>query len=162
MSKHVLVTGGAGFIGSHLCEHLLESGDSVTVLDDFSTGRRENLAGFKESLRIVEGSVTDPAAIASAAKGVDAIVHLAALPSVARSVEAPLESHEKCTTATVMVLDHARKNGLRVVYAGSSSAYGDQEAPAKQYELAGLTAADIVRTALSALGQEIAETPVRA
>lgn len=135
MSERYLVTGGAGFIGSHLTEHLLRAGHAVTVLDNFSTGKRENLAGLRGSLEIVAGSITDEAAVARAAQGVSGIFHLAALPSVARSVEAPLESHEANVLGTARVLDHARRAKLKVVYAGSSSAYGDNDAPAKREDL---------------------------
>jgi UDP-glucose 4-epimerase len=129
VSRRVLVTGGAGFIGSHVVELLERSGREVTVLDDLSTGKRGNLDGRKA--RFVHGSILDPVAVADAFNDVDRVVHLAALPSVARSVERPLDSHHACATGTLMVLDAARQRGARVVYAGSSSAYGDQEAPRK-------------------------------
>ena len=141
MTQRYLVTGGAGFIGSHVVEHLLQRGRAVTVLDNFSTGRRENLeqvlgaAGDARDVRIVEGCVTCPHDVASAAEGVDGIVHLAALPSVVRSVEAPLDSHHHNTTGTATVLDHARRQGTKVVYAGSSSAYGDQDVDSKHEDL---------------------------
>jgi UDP-glucose 4-epimerase len=123
----VLVTGGAGFLGSHVCERLCRDGRSVVVLDDLSTGRRDNLAGFRSDLvEFVEGSIVDPTAVERAMQGVDKVVHLAALPSVARSVDRPLQSHEACATGTVNVLFAAQRAGARVVYAGSSSAYGDQ------------------------------------
>jgi UDP-glucose 4-epimerase len=124
MSELCLVTGGAGFIGSHLVDALVAQGQRVRVLDDFSTGLRENLAQHR-NLDIVEGSLTDPAAVAKAAAGVQVVYHLGALASVARSVEAPLISHAACATGTLNVLDAARKAGVRrVVYAASSSAYG--------------------------------------
>lgn len=129
MSGRVLVTGGAGFIGSHVVETLEGQGRDVTVIDDLSTGRRGNLAGRRA--RFVHGSITDPAALADAFADVRKVVHLAALPSVARSVERPVDTHHACATGTLMVLDAARQRGARVVYAGSSSAYGDQEAPSK-------------------------------
>ncbi len=125
----VLVTGGAGFIGSHVCELLTGQGRSVVVLDDFCTGKRDNLAGMP--VEVVEGSVADPAAVAAAMRGVDKVVHLAALPSVVRSVEDPLATHHACATGTLNVLHAARAVGARVVYAGSSSAYGDQDVLAK-------------------------------
>ena len=121
-----LVTGGAGFIGSHLVERLLESQHSVRVLDNFSTGKADNLARVRDRIEIVQGSVTDPAIVQVAVKGADWIAHLAALPSVQRSVEDPLSSHEVCATGTLNVLNAARLCGTRrVVYAASSSAYGD-------------------------------------
>ncbi len=133
--KRYLVTGGAGFIGSHLTEHLLQHGDAVTVLDNYSSGSPSNLEGFEGDLRIVEGSVTDPAAVRGAIEGVDGVFHLAAVPSVVRSVEAPLESHEQNVTGALHVLDAAREVGARVVYAGSSSAYGDDQTEAKHENL---------------------------
>jgi UDP-glucose 4-epimerase len=133
VSERVLVTGGAGFIGSHLCELLCREGRDVVVLDDLSTGARDNLAGLR--VTFVEGSVTDAAAVAKAIAGAKAVVHLAALPSVARSVERPLDSHHACATGTLVVLDAARTAGARVVYAGSSSAYGNQEALHKHEDL---------------------------
>ncbi|MFN9756214.1 MAG: NAD-dependent epimerase/dehydratase family protein [Planctomycetota bacterium] len=133
MTRLVLVTGGAGFIGSHVVEMLERSGRDVTVLDDLSTGKRANLDGRKA--RFVHGSILDPVAVADAFTDVDRVVHLAALPSVARSVERPLDSHHACATGQLMGLDAARQRGARVVYAGSSSAYGDQQAPSKREDL---------------------------
>src|SRR5262245_39830277 len=125
MSDLCLVTGGAGFIGSHLVDGLVRAGRSVRVLDDFSTGLRENLAHHGSKIDVIEGSITDPAAVAKAVRGAKHVFHLGALASVARSVEAPLVSHAACATGTVTVLDEARKAGVkRVVYAASSSAYG--------------------------------------
>ena len=124
--RKALVTGGAGFIGSHLTEGLLKAGNQVVVLDDLSTGRESNLAAVRSQVNLIQGSITDPKAVAEAVKGVEVIFHLAALPSVQRSVEAPLLSHEACATGTLNVLEAARHAGvLRVVYAASSSAYGD-------------------------------------
>jgi len=122
-----LVTGGAGFIGSHLARKLLERGCGVTVLDDFSTGKRENLDGVTGDLEVLTGSVTDGAAVDRAMRGVNRVAHLAALPSVVRSIERPLDTHHACTTGCVQVLHAAQRAGARVVYAGSSSAYGDQD-----------------------------------
>jgi UDP-glucose 4-epimerase len=143
MSERFLVTGGAGFIGSHVTEHLLRDGQAVTVLDNFSTGKRANLdqalaaAGGDAAARltVVEGCVTSAEDVARAADGVAGIVHLAALPSVVRSVEDPLDSHHHNVTGTVQVLDRARRIGAKVVYAGSSSAYGDQEEEFKHEEM---------------------------
>ncbi|MCA8975899.1 MAG: SDR family NAD(P)-dependent oxidoreductase [Planctomycetes bacterium] len=138
MSGRVLITGGAGFIGSHLVERLCRDGRAVVVLDDLSTGRRENLTGLEQEgcrFEFVEGSITDAATVARAMQGVDGVIHLAALPSVARSVERPLDSHLACATGTITVLDAARRNRARVVYAGSSSAYGNQQAEYKQEDL---------------------------
>jgi UDP-glucose 4-epimerase len=121
-----LVTGGAGFIGSHLTEALAARGHLVRVLDDLSTGRRENLAAVADRVELLVGSVTDPDAVAAAVKEVQWVFHLAALPSVQRSVEAPEPTHEACASGTLQVLSAARRAGVRrLVYAASSSAYGD-------------------------------------
>lgn len=125
---HYVVTGGAGFIGSHLVEHLVTAvgGHRVTVLDNFSTGKRENLAPWLDRIRVVEGSVTDPDACREAIAGADFVLHQAALPSVPRSLRDPMASHEANTTGTLNVLIAARDARVkRVVYAASSSAYGN-------------------------------------
>jgi len=120
-----LVTGGAGFIGSHLVEHLVGEGHDVVVLDDFSTGKRENLASFR-GVEVVEGSVTDPATCARACRSVDYVLHQAALASVPRSLRDPVATHQANATGTLNVLLAARDAGVRrVVYAASSSAYGN-------------------------------------
>ena len=125
MTDLALVTGGAGFIGSHLVDALVRRGQPVRVLDDFSTGLRDNLAHHGTKIEIVDGSITDPATVEKAVRGAKTVYHLGALASVARSVEAPLVSHAACATGTLAVLDGARKAGVkRVVYAASSSAYG--------------------------------------
>jgi UDP-glucose 4-epimerase len=123
MDELCLVTGGGGFIGSHLVDALLASGSRVRVLDDFSTGLRANLDS--KNIEPIEGSLTDPAAVQRAVEGAGVVYHLGALASVARSVENPLATHAACATGTLHVLDAARKCGVRrVVYAASSSAYG--------------------------------------
>jgi len=129
LSDKVLVTGGAGFIGSHVCAQLRNQGRAVVVLDDLSTGFASNLEGL--GVEFVRGSVLDEQALHSAMRGVDKIVHLAALPSVARSVEEPLATHHACATGTLLVLRAARAAGARMVYGASSSAYGDQAAMQK-------------------------------
>jgi UDP-glucose 4-epimerase len=130
-----LVTGGGGFIGSHIVEGLLRRGHRVRVLDDYSTGARHNLAavraqlsgaGLDFSLEAVEGSILDAEALAAVTADVDYIFHQAALPSVAFSVEYPVESNRVNVEGTLRVLVAARDAGAkRVIYAGSSSAYGD-------------------------------------
>jgi UDP-glucose 4-epimerase len=121
MAGVALVTGGAGFIGSHLVDALRASGP-VRALDDLSTGIANNLPGGVE---LVMGDVSDPRVCEEAVRGVEVVYHLAALASVQRSVEAPLESHQVCATGTLNILDAARRHGVRrVVYAGSASAYG--------------------------------------
>jgi UDP-glucose 4-epimerase len=131
--RRFLVTGGAGFIGSHLAETLVARGDRVRVLDNFSTGRLDNLRTFKAGIEIVEGDVTDSQKVAAAVADVDCIFHQAALASVPRSIEKPLDTHAACVTGTVVLLDAARRAGVRrVVYAASSSAYGDQPTSSKR------------------------------
>jgi UDP-glucose 4-epimerase len=125
MKPLCLVTGGAGFIGSHLVEALVAGGWPVRVLDDLSTGVPNNLAGLSPAPEVVTGDVGDPAAVHRAMQGAGVVFHLAALASVQRSVEAPADSHRICATGTLHVLDSARRCGVRrVVYAGSASAYG--------------------------------------
>jgi nucleoside-diphosphate-sugar epimerase len=121
-----LVTGGAGFIGSHLTDALVAAGHTVRVLDNFSTGKRENLAGVRSRIQLMEGDITDPGAVRVAVRGVEVVYHQAALASVPRSVADPLATHAACATGTLNVLVAARDAKVRrVVYAASSSAYGD-------------------------------------
>ncbi|MDB5309372.1 MAG: biosynthesis protein WbpP [Gemmataceae bacterium] len=135
MRKLSLVTGGAGFIGSHLVDHLIRSGRRVRVLDDFSTGSRDNLAAHGDRVEVVQGTLTDPVTVAAAVAGVGVVYHLGALASVARSVQNPAATHGACATGTLHVLDAARRSGVRrVVYAASSSAYGGRGADGAQHE----------------------------
>jgi UDP-glucose 4-epimerase len=128
----ILVTGGAGFIGSHLVAALVKRGDQVRVLDNFSTGRRENLGENAAKVELIEADLNDAAAVGRAVAGCEVVFHEAALASVPRSVEKPLETHAACASGTLNVLDQARRAGVRrVVYAGSSSAYGNQPTPRK-------------------------------
>ncbi|MEX2016365.1 MAG: SDR family oxidoreductase, partial [Candidatus Hydrogenedentales bacterium] len=121
-----LVTGGAGFIGSHLIERLLAEKRDVTVLDDFSTGRRENIAPFLHGIRFIEGSISDPAICRKATEGVEFVLHQAALGSVPRSVVDPVTTNDVNANGTLNLLIAAKEAGVqRFVYAGSSSAYGD-------------------------------------
>ncbi len=124
--KLALVTGGAGFIGSHLVEGLLARGYAVRVLDNFATGTRDNLALVADRVEIIEGDVRNLTTVHSAMRNVEVAFHQAALPSVQRSVVNPLESNDINITGTLNVLIAARDAGVRrVVYAASSSAYGD-------------------------------------
>jgi len=128
-----LVTGGAGFIGSHIATALVERGDDVRVFDNFSSGSRHNLAHVNGELEIVEGDLLNAADIERAVVGIGVIFHEAALASVPRSVEAPLDTHGVCVTGTLQLLDAALKAGVkRVVFAGSSSVYGNQPAMSKR------------------------------
>jgi UDP-glucose 4-epimerase len=128
-----LVTGGAGFIGSHLVEALLARGDKVRVLDNFATGKLDNLVAVADEVELISGDVRDEAAVARAVAGCEVVFHQAALASVPRSVEDPLGTHATCATGTLVVLHEARKAGVRrLVYAASSSAYGNQPQPQKR------------------------------
>jgi nucleoside-diphosphate-sugar epimerase len=121
-----LITGGAGFIGSHLVEYLAGRGADVVVIDDFSTGKRENLAPLQDRIELVEGTLLDREACARAVRGVDYVLHQAAVPSVPRSVADPIGNHQANITATLNVLIAARDAQVkRFVYAASSSAYGN-------------------------------------
>lgn len=124
MAKY-LVTGGAGFIGSHLVAELLRRGERVRILDDFSTGRRENVPDDSE-IELEEGDVADETAARRAVQGCDFVLHQAAIPSVPRSVRNPIASNHANINGTLMILTAARDAGVkRLVFAGSSSAYGD-------------------------------------
>jgi UDP-glucose 4-epimerase len=124
----VLVTGGAGFIGSHLVEALLARGRTVRVVDNLSTGHRSNLDHLERSFEWLEGDLADFEVCRAAVEGVSDVLHQAAIPSVPRSVLEPLQSHESGPTATLNLLEAARMAGARrFVFAASSSAYGDTE-----------------------------------
>ena len=121
-----LVTGGAGFIGSHITTALVKRGEKVRVLDDLSTGFADNLQSVIKELEFVEGDVVDSQTVAAAVKGVDCIFHQAALASVPMSIDNPMETNRVCVNGTLNVLNQARQAGVRrVVYAASSSVYGD-------------------------------------
>jgi len=122
----VLVTGGGGFIGHHLVRTLLEQGDEVSVIDDFSTGRRDRLQPYEGAIRLIEGDIRDASALDLAIEGCSVVLHEAALPSVARSVRDPRLSNEVSTSGSIEVMLAAHRAGVgRVVLAGSSSIYGD-------------------------------------
>lgn len=122
-----LVTGGAGFIGSHLATALVKRGDSVRVLDNLVTGSRSNLAQINDQIEFLEGDVTDRVAVERAVEGAEIIYHQAALASVPWSVRRPLDTNAACVTGTLNLLDAAREAKVRrLVYAGSSSVYGNE------------------------------------
>ncbi len=123
-----LVTGGAGFIGSNLAEALVAEGNQVRVLDNFSTGRPENLAGLEGRVELIEGDIRDYWTVVKAVDGIDYILHQAALASVPRSVNNPLTSNEANINGTVHILEAAKNAGVKkVVIASSSSVYGESE-----------------------------------
>lgn len=128
LTTNFLVTGGAGFIGSNLADELIKQGGKVTILDNLVTGFRENLEEIKGDFEFVEGDLNDDDKLLKSLARVDIIFHQAALPSVPRSVENPVETHQACVNGTFNLLLKAKENGVRrVVYAASSSAYGNQE-----------------------------------
>ena len=133
---HYLVTGGAGFIGSNIVEALLEKGEKVRVVDNFSTGKRENIVPFIERIELMEADILDLDTMKEACKGIDYILHQAALPSVPRSVADPISSNRVNVDGTVNILWAAKEAGVkRVVYASSSSVYGNQPTLPKQEDM---------------------------
>ncbi len=123
-----LITGGAGFIGSNLARYVLGKGHDVVVLDNFATGKRENLTEILDKITLIEGDIRDRAIVDKAVQGCTAIFHEGALGSVPRSVDNPVLSHDVNVNGTLTVLESARANGVkRIVFAASSSAYGEQE-----------------------------------
>lgn len=126
MGSSCLVTGGAGFIGSSLVRALLARGDRVRVLDNFFSGKRENLTDVAGDIELIEGDIRDEATLGRALVGIELVFHQAAIPSVPRSLVDPIASHDANATGTLRVLHGAKRAGVRrVVYAASSSAYGD-------------------------------------
>jgi UDP-glucose 4-epimerase len=140
--RKALVTGGAGFIGSHLTDRLVSEGWSVTVLDDLSSGHVENLRGSEgPRLRFIRGTITNGAALDDALAGITHVFHLAALPSVPRSIEKPVETNDVNVSGTLLLLDKCRRHrGLeRFVLTSSSSVYGDTPTLPKIEHMAGTT-----------------------
>jgi len=136
LSGITLVTGGAGFIGSHIAQGLAASGARVRVIDDLSTGHRENLEEIGGEIDFHQASLADEKALRRALEDVELVFHEAAIPSVPRSVKNPVETHVACVDATFSLLNAAReKNVRRIVYAASSSAYGDQPVLPKEEEM---------------------------
>ena len=137
MSDLFLVTGGAGFIGSHIVERLVERGERVRVVDNLCTGKIERLTSVRSAIDFVEADLADPQVCERAVDGVSYVLHQAAIPSVQRSIRDPLASHRANVTATLNLLESCRTAGVRrVVYAGSSSAYGNTAALPKQEDMA--------------------------
>src|SRR5215203_7530493 len=127
ITTKVLVTGGAGFIGSNLADELIREGAKVSIIDNLVTGFRENLEEIAGNFEFIEGDLNDDEALRKAVEGVEIVFHQAALPSVPRSVENPLETHQACVNGTFNLLIKSKDAGVRrVIYAASSSAYGDQ------------------------------------
>ena len=136
LSGIALVTGGAGFIGSHIAAALVGQGARVRIIDDFSTGHRENIDEIGGEVDFIQASLSDGKKLASALENVELVFHEAAIPSVPRSVEKPFETHEASVNATFSLLLAARDRGVRrVIYAASSSAYGDQLQSPKQEDM---------------------------
>jgi UDP-glucose 4-epimerase len=134
--KRWLVTGGAGFIGSHLVEALVARGEQVRVLDNFSTGRWENLSAVQDRIEVIEGDIRDPQILRQAMDGVGVVAHLAAVVSVERSLQNPQETADVNTGGTLNLLEAARQAGVyRFLFASSAAVYGDHSQLPLQEEL---------------------------
>jgi len=136
--QRIIVTGGAGFIGSHLAEELVRRGYQVTILDDLSTGKVENIKPLmtNSDVRFIKGSVTDLPLLQKLLQNVDYVFHLAAIPSVSQSIENPLASHNVSVTGALNMLLAAKENKVKkVIYASSSSVYGDTPALPKREDM---------------------------
>jgi nucleoside-diphosphate-sugar epimerase len=128
LTTKVLVTGGAGFIGSNLTEELIRQGAKVVILDNLVTGFKENLEEIKGDFDFIEGDINDDDKLKKSLEGVEIVFHQAALPSVPRSVDNPAETHQACVNGTFNLLSKSKENKVRrVIYAASSSAYGNQK-----------------------------------
>jgi len=139
MARSCLVTGGAGFIGSHLAEELVRRGCDVRILDNFSTGKGENLASFRASIELVEGDIRDLRTCRAAVRGVDYVFHEAALASVPLSVEDPFQTNDINVGGTLNMLWAAKEGGVkRLVFASSTSIYGDNPDLPKREEMSGV------------------------
>jgi UDP-glucose 4-epimerase len=126
MQERYLITGGAGFIGSNIAHRLVEQGHFVRIIDNFSTGKRENIADITDKIDLIEGDIRYLNTVNRAMDGIDYVIHQAALPSVPRSVETPIESNDVNINGTLNILYAAKEAKVkRLVYAASSSAYGD-------------------------------------
>ncbi len=165
ITSKVLVTGGAGFIGSNLADELIRQGARVSIIDNFTTGFRENLEEIQGDFDFIEGDINDDLAVKNAIEGSEVIFHQAALPSVPRSVENPEETHRVCVNGTLNLLIKAREAGVRrFIYAASSSAYGNQPTlpkvetmrpdPLSPYAVAKLTGEHYCRAFHSVYGLE--------
>lgn len=151
--SRVLVTGGAGFIGAHLAERLLEEGYAVRVLDNFATGRRSNLEGVAAEIELVEGDIQSYERVTTAVRGCELVFHQAALPSVPRSIQDPLTTTGVNVTGTLNVLLASRDEGVgRVVYASSSSVYGANPELPKRETMPALPMAPYAVSKLAAEG----------
>ena len=165
ITTKVLVTGGAGFIGSNLADELIRQGARVSIIDNFGTGFRENLEEINGDFDFIEGDINDDVAVKKAIEGCEVVFHEAALPSVPRSVDNPAETHHACVNGTLNLLIKAKDAGVkRIVYAASSSAYGNQPTlpkvetmrpdPLSPYAVAKLTGEHYLRAFHSVYGLE--------
>ena len=125
MARYV-VTGGGGFIGSHIIEELVRRNETVTIIDNFSTGKHENVEPFEDDVEVIEADIAEAKNLTQFLKGADYVIHQAAIPSVPKSIIDPVKSHNANVNGTLRLLVACREAGVkRVVYASSSSLYGD-------------------------------------
>src|SRR6185295_3699731 len=136
MTRRIVVTGGAGFIGSHIVHQLVANGEKVRVVDNLCTGSLERLSAIQNAIEFIEADLADPAVCDRVVSGMDYVLHQAAIPSVQRSIRDPIASNRANVTATLNLLESCRKQGVRrVVYAASSSAYGNTEVLPKREDM---------------------------